>query len=47
LQQNPDLTTMNWSPSGYSGYGIADDGTNNSLTITPPTGNLFFRLLHP
>jgi hypothetical protein len=47
LQQNPDLTTTNWSPSGYSGYGISDDGTNKSLTITPPTGNLFFRLLHP
>jgi hypothetical protein len=47
LQQNPDLTTMNWSPSGYSGYGISDDGTNKSLIITPPTGNLFFRLLHP
>ena len=47
LQQNPDLTTANWSPSGYSGYGIADDGTNKSLIITPPIGNLFFRLLHP
>ena len=47
LQQNPDLTTTNWSPSGYSGYGIADDGTNKSLTITPLTRNLFFRLLHP
>jgi len=47
LQQNPDLTTTNWSPSGYSGYGISDDGTNKSLIIRPPTGNLFFRLLHP
>jgi hypothetical protein len=47
LQQNPDLTTMNWSPSGYSGYGITDDGTNKSLIIRPPMGNLFFRLLHP
>ena len=47
LQQNPDLTTTNWSPSGYSGYGISDDGTNKSLVIQPPTGNLFFRLLHP
>ena len=47
LQQNRDLTTTNWSPSGYSGYGISDDGTNKSLIITPPTGNLFFRLLHP
>ncbi len=47
LQQNSDLTTSNWSPSGYSGYGFADDGTNKSLIVTPPTGNLFFRLLHP
>ena len=47
LQQNPDLATMNWSPSGYNGYGISDDGTNKSLIIRPPTGNLFFRLLHP
>jgi hypothetical protein len=47
LWQNRDLTTTNWSPSGYSGYGIADDGTNKSLIITPPAGNLFFRLLHP
>jgi uncharacterized protein (DUF2141 family) len=47
LQQNSDLTTSNWNPSGYSGYGISDDGTNKSLIISPPTGNLFFRLLHP
>ena len=47
LQQNMDLTTTNWGPSGYSGYGIADDGTNKSLTIPFSVGNLFFRLLHP
>jgi hypothetical protein len=47
LQQNPDLTTTNWSPSGYSGYGIVDDGINKSLIVSPTTGNLFFRLLHP
>jgi hypothetical protein len=47
LQQTPNLTNKNWLPSGYSGYGIADDGTNKSLTITPPLGNSFFRLLHP
>ena len=47
LQQNPDLTTANWSPSGYSGYSIADDGTNKSLTFPSYAGNLFFRLLHP
>ncbi|HTY87202.1 MAG TPA: VCBS repeat-containing protein [Candidatus Acidoferrum sp.] len=47
LQQNPDLTAPNWSPSGYSGCEISDDGKNKSLAVGPPTGNLFFRLLHP
>jgi len=40
LQQNLDLTAANWSASG----GIADDGTNNFISITPPAGKLFFRL---
>jgi hypothetical protein len=40
LQQNSDLTTTSWSTSS----GIANDGTNNSLTIATPVGNLFFRL---
>jgi FG-GAP-like repeat/FG-GAP repeat/EF hand len=47
LQQNPDLTTMNWNPSGYNGFNISDDGTNKSLTLPTEPGNLFFRLLHP
>jgi hypothetical protein len=47
LQQCMDLTVSNWSPSGYSGYLIADDGTNKSLTVPISGGNLFFRLLHP
>ncbi|HEY3932199.1 MAG TPA: hypothetical protein VGM58_07500 [Verrucomicrobiae bacterium] len=43
LQQNSDLTTAaNWSSSG----GVSNDGTNNSVTISSPTGNLFFRLQH-
>jgi serpin B len=40
LQQNSDLTTTNWTPTG----GISNDGTNNSITITPSPGNMFFRL---
>ena len=40
LQQTSDLKTT-WTTSGYS---INDDGTNKSITITNPTGNLFFRL---
>jgi|ERR1035437_1605794 hypothetical protein len=47
LQQNPDLTPTHWNPSGYSGYDISDNGTNKSLTIPSPSGNLFFRLFHP
>jgi hypothetical protein len=40
LQQNSDLTTTSWSSSG----GISNDGTNNFIILTSPTGNLFFRL---
>ena len=40
LQQNADLTTAGWSTSN----GIANDGTNNFIIITAPTGNLFFKL---
>ena len=47
LQQNTSLTNRTWTPSGYDGYAIADDGTNTSLTIASPNGNAFFRLLHP
>ncbi len=41
LQLNSDLSTTNWTTSGYT---ISNDGTYNSITITSPTGNLFFRL---
>jgi hypothetical protein len=47
LQQNPNLTTANWLPSGYTGYSINDDTTNKSLTMPVTPENLFFRLLHP
>jgi hypothetical protein len=47
LQQNPNLTTANWGPSGYNGYSISNDGTNNNLFIPSQPGSLFFRLLHP
>jgi hypothetical protein len=43
LQQNSCLATTNWSACS----GVSDNGTNKSLTITPPTGNLFFRLAKP
>jgi hypothetical protein len=45
LQQNPDLTTTNWTQAQVGGWPvISNDGTNNFITITPSPGNLFFRL---
>jgi hypothetical protein len=41
LQQNSDLSTTNWVTSGYTNF---NDGTYNSITITSPIGDLFFRL---
>jgi len=42
LQQNSNLaTTGGWSTSGYS---ISISNGTNSITITSPAGNLFFRL---
>jgi hypothetical protein len=43
LQQNPNLATASWSTSG----GVSNNGTNNFITLTSPTGNLFFRLSRP
>jgi hypothetical protein len=45
LQQNSNLTTpVGWTTSGYS---MTTANGTNSITITPPTGNLFFRLANP
>jgi hypothetical protein len=44
LQQNSNLTTTNWVTTGYS---ITNGFGTNFVTITPPTGNLFFRLSNP
>ena len=41
LQQCSELTTGSWSADVHT---ISDDGTNRSVAISPPTGNLFFRL---
>ena len=45
LQQNSDLA----NPAGWSAYGgtVSTNGGVNSITLTPPVGNLFFRLYHP
>ena len=42
LQQNGNLAVVaGWTTSGYS---IATANGTNSITVAPPTGNLFFRL---
>jgi hypothetical protein len=41
LQTNSNLTSTNWG--NYTGT-IVTNGASNSVTITPPVGNLFFRL---
>jgi hypothetical protein len=44
LQQNANLALANgWAASD----GVSNDGVNNFITITSPTGNLFFRLANP
>jgi hypothetical protein len=44
LQQNSNLATTNWTTTGYA---ITNGFGTNFCTITPATGNLFFRLRHP
>ncbi len=44
LQQNNNLALpANWSASG----GVSTTNGTNNVNITPPTGNLFFRLANP
>jgi hypothetical protein len=44
LRQNSDLSTANWAASAYS---VTTANGTNSITITPPMGNLYFRLAGP
>jgi hypothetical protein len=47
LQQNGNLAaSAAWATSGYPVTTNSPSGTN-SITITPPTGSLFFRLANP
>ena len=41
LQQNGNLATTGWATTGYA---ITNGFGTNFCTITPPVGNLFFRL---
>ena len=44
LQQNANLATATWTTSAYA---ITNGFGTNFCTITPPVGNLFFRLKNP
>jgi hypothetical protein len=45
LQQNTNLAATNhWTASGYA---ITTNGATESITITAPSGSLFFRLVNP
>ena len=44
LQQNGNLVGGSWATSGYL---VSTNGGINSITITSPAGNLFFRLSNP
>jgi hypothetical protein len=44
LQTNGDLTTSNWVDYGGT---VNSAGGTNSITASPPPGNLFFRLKFP
>jgi len=41
LQQNPNVNSTNWVNVSLT---PVDNGTNKSVLISPPKGNLFFRL---
>jgi hypothetical protein len=44
LQQNSNAEAANWTASAYT---VSTNGGSNSITISPPSGNLFFRLMSP
>jgi uncharacterized repeat protein (TIGR03803 family) len=43
LLKNSNLATTNWSTNSLA---VSNDGTNQSVTIVPTTGNVFFRLMN-
>ncbi len=44
LQQNTSVGGTGWATTSYA---VTTSNGTNSITITPPTGNLFFRLASP
>jgi hypothetical protein len=45
IQTNSSLSGGNWGTASYAISTV--NGTNQSITIPPPPGTLFFRLVHP
>jgi hypothetical protein len=41
LQENASLTSTNWTPAP----GVVNNGTTNSVTVTPSAQAMFFRLM--
>ena len=44
LQQNSDLNSTNWVNAPQA---VTDNGTNKFITVSPPNGNRFYRLVKP
>lgn len=44
LQQNSDLKTTNWVNTPQA---VTDNGANKFITVSPPTGTRFYRLIKP
>ena len=44
LQEISDLNTTNWVNAPQA---VTDNGTNKFITVSPPTGNRFYRLFKP
>jgi hypothetical protein len=44
LQQSGLLPGTNWVASGET---VNDNGTNKYIIVSPPTGNRYYRLVHP
>jgi hypothetical protein len=44
LQENSQLGTPNWTAAGQT---VTDNGTNKFITVSPLSGNRFYRLFKP
>ena len=44
LQENSDLISTNWVNAPQA---VSDNGTNKFITVSPPAGHRFYRLVKP